>query len=137
MGKYIDRTKLFGQRAGIVIWNGPSGYTFDQIQAMPVIDMNPAQSKWIQKILVERKRQDEKWGFPQENSYCEWGSILSEEVGELCKELNELNFRRGDLEKMETEAVQVAAVALSILEQSGVAEAVRQKISNVLNRVGQ
>lgn len=81
-------------------------------------------ARWIKEILAERERQDQKWGYPQKNSFCEWASIIAEEVGELSKELNELNFGRGTLNQMEAEAVQVAAVALSILEQSAVAHMV-------------
>lgn len=91
--------------------------------------------RWIKEILTERERQDRKWGCPQENTYCEWGSILTEEVGELCKELNELNFGRGDREKMKAEAVQVAAVALSILEQAVVAHEVTVKAAVALGRL--
>lgn len=90
---------------------------------------------WLKAILDERERQDQKWGFPQENTYGEWGSILAEEAGELCKELNELNFGRGDPGKMETEAVQVAAVALSILEHAAVAHDVTVQVAEALGRL--
>lgn len=90
---------------------------------------------WIKAILAERDRQDRKWGRPQENTYCEWSSILAEEVGELAQELNELNFGRGDQGRMELEAVQVAAVALAILEQSGVAQRVTVQAAVALGRV--
>lgn len=90
---------------------------------------------WVKAILAERDRQDLKWGFPQENTYCEWASILAEEAGELCKELNELNFGRGDLDRMETEAIQVAAVALSIIEQAAVAHRVTEQIAIALGRM--
>lgn len=91
--------------------------------------------RWINAILAERERQDGKWGYPQENTYCEWASILTEEVGELAKEMNELNFGRGDAERMEAEAVQVAAVALSILEQSAVAYVVTVQTAVALGRM--
>ena len=68
---------------------------------------------WIAK---ERARQDQKWGYPQLNTYSEWAGILAEECGECCAELNELNFGRGDVVRLIAEAVQVAAVAVSILE---------------------
>lgn len=81
----------------------------------PEYDKRNAQSHALYEISLEREAQDKKWGFPQKNTYCEWSSILAEEVGELAKELNELNFGRGDRERMRAEAVQVAAVAISIL----------------------
>lgn len=90
---------------------------------------------WIKAILAERDRQDAKWGFPQENTYCEWSSILAEEVGELAKELNELNFGQGDVRRMEAEAVQVAAVALSILEQQMVAYQTTVKVEEAIGRL--
>lgn len=90
---------------------------------------------WLKAILGERERQDKKWGFPQENTYGEWGSILAEEAGELCKELNELNFGRGAPKNMETEAVQVTAVALSILEHFGVAHNVTAQVAVALGRL--
>lgn len=92
-------------------------------------------ARWIKDIIDERERQDQKWGFPQKNTYCEWSSILAEETGELAKELNELNFGRGDRSRMIIEAVQVAAVALAILEQSGVAHEVTLKSAAALGRV--
>lgn len=85
---------------------------------------SPPRQHWITQILSERDRQDAKWGFPQENTYCEWSSILAEETGELAKELNELNFGRGSVDRMAEEAVQVAAVVLSILEHQEIAHMV-------------
>lgn len=67
-------------------------------------------------ITAERARQDQKWGYPQLNTYSEWAGILAEECGECCAELNELNFGRGDVVRLIAEAVQVAAVAVSIIE---------------------
>lgn len=92
-------------------------------------------ARWIKEILAERERQDQKWGYPQNNSYCEWASILAEEAGELAKELNEMNFGRGRQDQMEAEAVQVAAVALSILEQSAVAYMVTVQAAVSLGRL--
>lgn len=95
----------------------------------------PDKVQWVKAILAERNRQDQKWGFPQKNTYCEWASILEEEAGELCKELNELNFGRGDSEKMAAEAVQVAAVALAILEQQNVTMQVTLQVAKALGRI--
>lgn len=100
-----------------------------------LVELTEDTPKWISAILAERKRQDQKWGYTQENTYCEWASVLAEETGELAKELNELNFGRGDQERMETEAVQVAAVALAILEQSDVAQSTTVKAAVALGRL--
>ena len=64
----------------------------------------------------ERNRQNQLWGFPQRNNLAEWGCILAEETGELCKELNDMHFSKGSKERIITEAIQVAAVAVSIIE---------------------
>jgi NTP pyrophosphatase (non-canonical NTP hydrolase) len=74
----------------------------------------------IQRVLKERNRQDVKWGYPQNNTPFEWLSILTEEVGELAEALNNALFGGdGDLEHAMVEAVQVAAVAVSIVEHLG------------------
>ena len=69
------------------------------------------QSRVIDKVIEERNRQDEKWGYPQHN-YFEWFAILVEEVGEIAKELN----GGDDIENLKTEITQVAAVAIAMLE---------------------
>lgn len=72
-------------------------------------------------ILKERERQDAKWGFPQGRSLMEWMSILGEEYGEACQAANKLNFGGGWQEErrqhFREEVVQVAAVAVAILEE--------------------
>lgn len=84
---------------------------------------------WYATILAmnavrkERERQVAKWGPQDTNEWPEWMSILMEEVGELAEAINETWFRnaqnpeRGGLDNIRKEAVQVAAVALSIVEQ--------------------
>lgn len=79
-------------------------------------------------IDAERRSQDAKWGFPQKNSFAEWAAILSEETGELCMELVDLNWGRGDKQRMVDEAIQVAAVAVSIIEQFETAQDVTKKL---------
>ncbi len=77
-----------------------------------------AREQAIELVLSERHRQDEKWGFPQENSYFEWVSILVEEVGEFSQEVNNafMHGREGNPIKAMREVIQVCAVALSIIE---------------------
>ncbi len=69
-------------------------------------------------VKKERERQNEKWGYPQNNSYIEFSSYLCEEVGEVVKELNELhNFTsKANIEKLTAELIQVMALAGSIIE---------------------
>lgn len=100
----------------------------DRLHNSPEYKKRQKQAGWQHKIRVERDRQDEKWGFPQLNTWCEWASILAEEAGELARELNELNFGGGNMERMAAEAVQVAAVALAILEQQEIAKEFTEKV---------
>ena len=69
-------------------------------------------------ILNERDRQDEKWGV-QDHSLFEWITILMEEVGELSAATLGHCFGTDNHPEMDwkKEAVQVAAVALAMLEQ--------------------
>ena len=80
-------------------------------------------AKAIQRVLKERTSQNEKWGYPQDNTPFEWLSILTEEVGEFAEALNNaLLGGDGDLGHAMVEAVQVAAVAVSIVEHLGKGE---------------
>jgi hypothetical protein len=71
----------------------------------------------VSQILNERSAQDEKWG-EQNHNPVEWMSILMEEVGEASKEAieNHLNPDTKILDKYRNEMIQVAAVALAMIE---------------------
>jgi hypothetical protein len=79
-------------------------------------------NKAIEMVIAERKRQDEKWGDQSGNHPFEWMSILGEEFGELCEAVNETHFQngahkeRGGKVKIIKEAIQVAAVAVALVE---------------------
>lgn len=99
--------------------------------------MTPHQSKIIANILKERERQDKKWGadrsyqsigaysikfhlgeeYPVPDSILEllgrrvMSEVLMEEVGEVARASLE-----GDLAEMRTELIQVAAVAMAMVE---------------------
>jgi len=64
----------------------------------------------IKEIIKERKRQDKMWGV-QNHRPLTWLSILVEEVGEVSKAINE-----NKVEDYRTETIQVAAVAIAMLE---------------------
>ena len=71
------------------------------------------------EVAQERNRQHDKWG--QQNHHpLEWLAILGEEVGEACKAACEANFagyhRTGDYSHYRAELVQVAAVAIAMIE---------------------
>lgn len=71
-----------------------------------------------QKVLFhlvndERVRQDNLWGV-QDHDEPKWLSILLEEVGEVARAVNEK-----DVVSYRKELVQVAAVAVAMLESEG------------------
>jgi NTP pyrophosphatase (non-canonical NTP hydrolase) len=74
----------------------------------------------IQKIFKaveqERDRQDAKWG-DQLHDISNWHLILSEEMGEVSKETNEVVFRDAVPDYLREELVQVIAVATRMIER--------------------
>jgi NTP pyrophosphatase (non-canonical NTP hydrolase) len=62
-------------------------------------------------LTEERYRQDEKWGMQDHEGHA-WIGILTEEVGELAKAINE-----NDDDSIETELIQVAAVCCAMYER--------------------
>lgn len=76
-----------------------------------------AQKKIIEKVLDERKRQDEKWGV-QDHSAPVWATIIGEEYGEMCKAINEYGFSptRKTEDEIYTEAIQTMASCMAMLE---------------------
>jgi NTP pyrophosphatase (non-canonical NTP hydrolase) len=75
------------------------------------------QSPAIRDALAERERQEAKWG-EQNHDPALYLTILMEEVGELAQAALHTRYggRAGGVEHMREEAVQVAAVALAIVE---------------------
>jgi hypothetical protein len=73
----------------------------------------------VNAILLERLRQDEKWG-EQNHDPITYSVILGEEYGELCQAALHAKFggdpgndKSGEIRK---EAIHCAAVALAIIE---------------------
>jgi NTP pyrophosphatase (non-canonical NTP hydrolase) len=71
--------------------------------------------KALDDILAERSKQDKKWGVQNHDPFT-WLSILQEEVGEYAKEINEYPNGQLSYTNMRNECVQVAAVALQMVE---------------------
>lgn len=70
----------------------------------------------LQAVNRELHKVLEKWG-PQALTLFDWGSVLGEEYGELCRAVNAYEFGsegQGDLSGVYKEAVQVAAVAVHV-----------------------
>jgi transcriptional regulator with XRE-family HTH domain len=78
---------------------------------VPEIWSGPA----LMDVVAERARQHSRWGV-QDHSWPEWMLILTEEVGEAAQAANEAHWQRGDLTQMRDELIQVAAVAVQIVE---------------------
>ena len=66
----------------------------------------------LDAVFAERKRQDEKWGSQRHLPNDTWNRILGEEVGEVCKALND----NEPVENLRAELIQVAAVAVAWAE---------------------
>ena len=75
--------------------------------------------KIIKEVKQERCSQEAKWG-EQNHHPMEWLAILGEEVGEANKAALEAHFsgyeRTGNLDDYRDELVQVAAVAVAMIE---------------------
>lgn len=72
----------------------------------------------VVEILMERVKQDSRWGVQNHNP-ADWLTILGEEYGEACKAALEARFphyAKCDYGKYRHELVQVAAVALAMIE---------------------
>lgn len=76
----------------------------------------------LELVHGERERQRQLWGEEDDNHPFEWVAILGEEYGELCEAVNETfstaqrHPERGGADNILREAVQVAAVAVKIIE---------------------
>ena len=67
-------------------------------------------------VLMERGRQDEKWGADRTLDLGLWLTILGEEYGEVCKAVLEKAGADGGLHNAREELVHVAAVAVAAIE---------------------
>ncbi|MEG7583607.1 MazG-like family protein [Citrobacter braakii] len=70
----------------------------------------------LRDVLEEMQRQDIRWGTDRDQHPFIWGAILGEEVGELNQAFLHDNFGGTHAGTARYEAVQVAAVALQIIE---------------------
>lgn len=84
----------------------------------PFPQLPPEMKRALFSVLLERQRQDQKWG-EQNHAFPVWLAILSEEVGEMSQAFLKLNFGGKTPERSKNfreELVQVAAVALAMIE---------------------
>ncbi|HFD3847236.1 MazG-like family protein [Serratia marcescens] len=75
-----------------------------------------SEQKALKSVLAEMDRQDAKWGADREHHPYVWSAILGEEVGEFSQAILHDDFGGNHANTARTEMVQVAAVALQIIE---------------------
>lgn len=73
-------------------------------------------TKAIGSVIAEMNRQDEKWGADRDQHPFVWQTILSEEVGEFSQAILHDEFGGHKSGTAREEMVQIAAVALQIIE---------------------
>lgn len=73
-------------------------------------------TKAIGSVIAEMNRQDKKWGADREQHPFVWQTILSEEVGEFSQAILHDEFGGHKSGTAREEMVQIAAVALQIIE---------------------
>lgn len=79
-------------------------------------DLGLKDEEWImQAIRDESNYQIEKWSI-QTHSAFEWLTYTTEELGSLAKAIGEYEYRDGTKERVVSEAIQVATLALKIAE---------------------
>ena len=80
------------------------------------IDRCLENGNWIiEKVQNENSNQILKWGVQVRTSF-EWLTYTTEELGSLAKAIGEYEYRNGTKEKVVSEAIQVATLALKIAE---------------------
>jgi NTP pyrophosphatase (non-canonical NTP hydrolase) len=77
--------------------------------------MSIVQEQAIADVLTERARQDAKWGEQNLDPFA-YLTVLVEEVGEFARAVIDMNWGGPAAGSLRAEAVQVAAVALAIVE---------------------
>lgn len=83
---------------------------------MELTDLGLQNDNWIiKKIANENVSQLTKWGIQTHSSF-EWLTYTAEELGSLAKAIGDYEYRDGTKEKVVSEAVQVATLALKIAE---------------------
>lgn len=83
---------------------------------------NRIQARAIASVLAERIRQDQRWGADRVLPRDRWLALLAEEFGESATEVNDFNDANDlaitrSIEKLRSELIQVAAVAIAWVEQ--------------------
>jgi NTP pyrophosphatase (non-canonical NTP hydrolase) len=94
---------------------GVLGSDFGSGYCIPLIDIEVIMEKILEEIRQERARQKEKWGV-QSHDLMTWNTILMEEVGEFSQAALHEKFGGPTADCIEEELIQIAAIAVAILE---------------------
>jgi hypothetical protein len=79
-------------------------------------DLRLKDRRWIiRRIIHEHAHQIAKWGV-QTHTAFEWLTYTAEELGSLAKAIGEHEYRGGPKDRVISEAIQVATLALKIAE---------------------
>lgn len=70
----------------------------------------------LASVITEMDKQDSRWGLDRDQHPYVWQTILTEEVGELAQAILHDDFGGSHAGTAREEAVQIAAVALQIIE---------------------
>ena len=73
------------------------------------------QDQILREVSQERASQDKKWGVQNHDAFT-WFSILGEEVGEAHKAALENRYGNASSAEYREELIQVAAVAVAMIE---------------------
>lgn len=68
------------------------------------------------EIRAERTRQDSEWGDQVHGSFV-YATVLAEECGEVARAIHDARFAGGSIAAIRSELIQVAAVAVQIVER--------------------
>ena len=81
------------------------------------MDTQKLRAEIFAQINAHRAEQDEKHGKRNKNiTLVEYGNILSEENGEVIKEINDVHFEGKSITELKKELIQTATVCVAILE---------------------
>ena len=86
-----------------------------QAVAGKALDLGEIRERAVHRVLLERVRQDDKWG-EQNHDAITWSAILTEECGEFAQAALQRKFGGPAADGLLNEAIQCAAVALQIVE---------------------
>ncbi len=73
--------------------------------------------KALQLVMEERNRQKIIYG-DEVNTFDRWMVVLTEEVGEVCHEIQEMTTQPQKIDCMIEEMAQVGALAIKIIEEA-------------------